>query len=230
MDRETAVRVSGRAQNEGEHLEFRAHITGWEMEAKKSRCDKLMPKSDSNLRRELLEKEDVLLIPHYWYPEHTPLDETPGWWYVPTEEILGRVCKKCNAFDDDRVLSEFTSKERGRKNKARCRKCKPEGSHGGGRSGVKRARTSESEEQMRGRGRHHQEHQCSEQRTRQKRPLVNYTDDMRSDDSSDSEGSRDGEQGQLSQFQKSLGIKMCAADPRYITHEGDSDRGISSSR
>jgi hypothetical protein len=47
---------------------------------------------------------------------------------------------------------------------------------------------------------------------------------MRSDDNSDSEGSRDGEQEQLSQFQKSLGIRMCAADPRYITHEGDSDR------
>jgi hypothetical protein len=62
-------------------------------------------------------------------------------------------------------------------------------------------------------------------RTRRKPPPVNYTDDMRSDDSSDSEGSRDGEQEQLSQFRKSLGIRMCEADPRYITHEGDSDSG-----
>jgi hypothetical protein len=56
---------------------------------------------------------------------------------------------------------------------------------------------------------------------------VKYTNDMRSDDGSDSEGSRDGEQEQLSQFQAwaSLGIRICAADPRYITHEGDSDRG-----
>ena len=139
IEKVTAARVSGRAQNEGEHLEFRAHITGWEMEAKKSRCDKVLTKSDCNLRRELLEKKDVLLILHDSCPEHTPLDETPGWWYVPTEEILGRVCKKCNAL---RVLSEFTSRERDRKNKASCRKCKPEGSHGGGRSGLKRARTS----------------------------------------------------------------------------------------
>jgi hypothetical protein len=194
MDRETAVRVSGRAQNEGEHLEFRAHFTGWEMEAKKSRCDKLLTKSDCNLRKELLEKKDVLLIPHEWYPEHTPLNETPGCWFVPTEEILGSMQKT-------------------------------EGSHGGGRSEVKRAKTSESEEQMKDRGRHDQEHQCSAQRARRKRPPVNYTDDMPSDDSSDSEGSRDGEQEQLSQSQKKTRIRMCAADPRYITHEGDSDRG-----
>jgi hypothetical protein len=76
-----------------------------------------------------LEKKDILLITHEWYPKHTLLDETPGWWYVPTEEILGRLCKKCDAF---RVLSEFTSKEKDRKNKASCRKCKSEGSHGGG--------------------------------------------------------------------------------------------------
>jgi hypothetical protein len=62
--------------------------------------------------------------------------------------------------------------------------------------------------------------QCSVRRTLRKGPPAKYTNDMRSDDSSDSEGIRDGEQ-----FQASLGIRMCAADPRYITHEGDSDRG-----
>jgi hypothetical protein len=79
IEKVMAARVSGRSQNEGEqHLEFRAHITGWEMDAKKSRCDKLLAKSDCNLYRELLEKKDVLLIPHEWYPKHTPLNETPG--------------------------------------------------------------------------------------------------------------------------------------------------------
>jgi hypothetical protein len=49
------------------------------MEAKKSRCDKLLTKPDCNLRKELLDQKDVLLIPQEWYPEYTPLDETPGW-------------------------------------------------------------------------------------------------------------------------------------------------------
>ena len=173
------ARVSGRALNEGEHLEFWAHIREWKMEAKRSRCNKLLTKSDCNLRTELLEQKEVLLIPQERYPEYTPLDETPGWWYVPTEAILGRVCKKCNAF---RVLSEFTSKGSGRKNKASCRKCKSEGSHVGRQSGVKRARTSESQGQMRDRGRGDQEHQCSVQRTLRKRPPVKYTNDMRSDE------------------------------------------------
>ena len=68
-------------------------------------------------------------------------------------------------------------------------------------------------------------HQHSVRRTARERPQVKYTIDMRSDDNSDSEESRDGDQEQLSRFQTSLGIRMCAADPRYITHEGDSDRG-----
>ena len=68
-------------------------------------------------------------------------------------------------------------------------------------------------------------HQHSVRRTARERPQVKYTIDMRSDDNSDSEESRDGDQEQLSRFQTSLGIRMCAADPRYITHEGDGDRG-----
>ena len=69
--------------------------------------------------------------------------------YVPTEAILGRVCKKCNSFC---VLSEFTSKEWGRKNKASCHKCKPEENYVDRQSGVERERTSESEGQMTKRG------------------------------------------------------------------------------
>ena len=68
-------------------------------------------------------------------------------------------------------------------------------------------------------------HQHSVRRTARERPQVTYTIDMRSDDNSDSEESRDGDQEQLSRFQTSLGIRMCAADPRYITDEGDGDRG-----
>ena len=120
--------------------------------------------------------------------------------YVPAEAILGRVCK------------------------ASCRKCKPEENHVSRRSGTKRTRTSEGEGQLIegqliARGRGAQAHQSSVRRTMQERPPAKNTDDMRNDDSSESEGSRDGEQEQPSRFQDSLGIRMCAADPRYITHE-----------
>ena len=93
IEKATEARVSGRAQNEGEHLEFQAHIRGWEMETKWRRCNNLLQKSDYSLRKELLEQrqKDVLLIPQDWYPEYTPIDATPGWWYVPAEAILGRV-------------------------------------------------------------------------------------------------------------------------------------------
>jgi hypothetical protein len=64
IEKVTEARVSGRAQKEGEHLEFRAHIKGWEMGAKKRRCNTLLQKSDCNLRDELLKQrqKDVLLI------------------------------------------------------------------------------------------------------------------------------------------------------------------------
>ena len=62
-------------------------------------------------------------------------------------------------------------------------------------------------------------------RALRKRPPVKYTNDMRSHDNINSEGIRDGEQEQISQIQASLGIRMWESDPRYITHEGDSDRG-----
>ena len=65
------------------------------METRKSRCQSLLQKSDSSLRQELCsypyrrngtKSRDVLLIPQEWYPDYKPKYETPGWWYVPTEE------------------------------------------------------------------------------------------------------------------------------------------------
>jgi len=51
-------------------------IRGWEMEAKRRRCNSLLEKSDFNLRKELLEQrqKDVLLIPQDWYPEYRDTD------------------------------------------------------------------------------------------------------------------------------------------------------------
>jgi hypothetical protein len=85
---------------EGERLRFKAHIRGWKTEIRKARCQQLLDKNGYNLRKVLLRPvwKDVLLIPREWYPEHKPRYETPGWWYVPAEEILGRECKSCKAF------------------------------------------------------------------------------------------------------------------------------------
>jgi hypothetical protein len=35
-------------------------------------------------------RKDLLAVRHH-RNEHAERDETPGWWYVPTESILGRV-------------------------------------------------------------------------------------------------------------------------------------------
>jgi len=85
-----------------EKLKFKAHIRGWKTEVRKERCQQLLDKNGYNLRRALLRPlwKDVLLIPRDWYPEHQPRYETPGWWYVPAEEILGRECKSCKVFHE----------------------------------------------------------------------------------------------------------------------------------
>ena len=58
-------------------------------------------------------------------------------------------------------------------------------------------------------------------RTERIRRLAKHTLAESSDDSSDSEGVP----GQLTRFQLTLGIKLRATDPRYITHAGDYQRG-----
>jgi hypothetical protein len=57
-------------------------------------------------------------------------------------------------------------------------------------------------------------------RTERIRRLVKHTLAESSDDSSDREGSP----GQLTRFQSTLGIKLRAVDPGYITHAGDYQR------
>jgi hypothetical protein len=58
-------------------------------------------------------------------------------------------------------------------------------------------------------------------RTERIRRLAKHTLAESSDDSSDSEGAP----GQLTKFQSTLGIKLRATDPRYITHAGDYQTG-----
>jgi hypothetical protein len=50
-----------------------------------------------------------LLITQAWYPEHKPKYKTQGWWYAPSEEVLGRVCKSCSVFYE---FAEFVGSKR----------------------------------------------------------------------------------------------------------------------
>ena len=96
----TDAQKSSISEKEREHLEFRANIRGWAEKSKRIRCTYLLQKSESKLRAELLEarQKDILLIPRKWYPEDIPIDSTPGWWYEPAEDTVGRLCKRCNTF------------------------------------------------------------------------------------------------------------------------------------
>jgi hypothetical protein len=133
---------------------------------------------------------------------------------VSAEAIVGRLCKRCNNFSEQ---AEFTSNEWGMMNKASCRKCQPE----------ERKCTKQSEAKGKKMSEKHRSRvenspcadSASEQvkRTERIRRLAKYSFEERSDNSTDSEG----EPGQLTRFQSTLGIKLRAADPRYITHAGD---------
>ena len=91
----------------------------------KEPCQNLLGKPDHNLLQALLRPlwKDVLLIPRDWYPEHQPRYGTKGWWYVPAEEVLGRVCKSCNAFCE---IADFVGSKRRREVSVRCYKCQLE--------------------------------------------------------------------------------------------------------
>jgi hypothetical protein len=173
----------------------------------------LLQKPDHNLRKALLNAtwKDILLVPQAWYPDHTPKYETQGWWYVPAEEVLGRTCKSCHAF---RALEDFTGNKRKKTVPGICFGCKTEDDlastqRGSGSSTMgprKRiALTSEDSTLRRsaraqGLERVHY-HECAESETR-------------------SDSDDDGSDKQLS-----YGLKLRAADPRYITHGDDRDRG-----
>jgi hypothetical protein len=142
----------------------------------------------------------------------------PGWWYVPEEIVVGRLCKRCNTF---REKAEFTSNEWGRMIKAICRKCKPEERKCIKRSRAKRRKVSEKHRLMDERSSRAESASEPVGRTEYIRRLAKHTLEDRSDDNSDSEG----EPGQLTRFQSTLGIKLRAADLRYITHADAYNRG-----
>jgi hypothetical protein len=204
---------------EGEHLRFKAHIRGWKTEAREKRCQRLLGiTAEHNLRRALLDAQwkDVLFVPQAWYPEHLPKYETKGWWYVPAEEVLGRTCKTCKAFCE---LTDFIGAKRRRTGSVNCLKCRPPGgrtgtySKRGNTKAAPRRRTALTPEDSASDG---SALRCSQ---RAKGPKsANYHEESESGSQSDSD--EDGRDKELL-----YGVKMRAADPRYITHGDDGNRG-----
>jgi hypothetical protein len=157
--------------------------------------------------------KDVLLVPQAWYPEHLPKYEAKGWWYVPAEEVLGRTCK---AFCE---LTDFIGAKRRRTGSVNCLKSKPPGgrtgtySKRGNTKAAPRRRTALTPEDSASDG---SALRCSQ---RAKGPKsANYHEESESGSQSDSDEDR---------RDKELlyGVKMRAADPRYITHGDDGNRG-----
>jgi hypothetical protein len=109
-------------------------IRWWKTRIRKEPCHQLLGKADHNLLQAPLRPlwKDVLLIPRDWYSEpqdtslcwwHQPRYETQGWWYVPAEEVLGKVCKSCNAFCE---IADFARAKLRREVLVRCYKCQLE--------------------------------------------------------------------------------------------------------
>ena len=207
------VRTNTEGHLEGEHLKFEAHIRGWKAGTRERRCQHLLQKPDHNLRKALLNAtwKDILLVPQAWYPDHTPKYETQGWWYVPAEEVLGRTCKSCNAF---RALADFTGNKRKKTVPGICFGCKSEDDPASTRRGSgsskmgprKRIALISEDSTLRRSAR------------AQGLERVNYHEGAESDTRSDSDD--DGSDKQLS-----YGLKLRAADPRYIIRGDDKDRG-----
>jgi hypothetical protein len=106
-------------------------------------------------------------------------------------------------------------------NKASCRKCQPEERKCTKRNDAKGRKVSAMHRSG------DENSSCADsasepvRKTERIRRLAKQTLAERSDDSSDSEGVP----GQPARFQSTLGIKLRAADPRYITHANDYQRG-----
>ena len=207
------LRATTQEYLEGKHLKFKAHIRGWEASFRERLCQSLLVKTESNLWKVLLIApwRDILLVPHAWYPDHKPKFETPGWWYAPAEAVLGRTCKSCNAFCE---LADFTSTKGKRTVSEICLRCQSKNdwisTHRGCRTtkDAPRKRTApmpDGSVLRRSARFRDQEH-------------VNYHEGAESETRSDSDD--DGNDSLLSYC-----LKLRAADPRYITHGDDRDRG-----
>ena len=177
-----------------------------------------LDKNGYNLRKALLRPvwKDVLLIPREWYPEYKPRYETPGWWYVPAEEILGRECKSCKAFHE---LTEYAGAKRRKEGRGQCRNCQSKESQTDAPSTRRKRKNAKCKRAavMNGDGKPRRSERTSE------REHVDYRESsMECDTQSDSDE-------EDSSATLSYRLKLRAADPRYITSSEDGNRGRSKS-
>lgn len=157
--------------------------------------------------------KDVLLIPREWYPEYKPRYETPGWWYVPAEEILGRECKSCKAFHE---LTEYAGAKRRKEGREQCRNCQSKESQTDAPSTrmQRKKATYKRAAVMNGDGTPRRSERTSG------REQVDYRESsMECDTQSDS----DEEDGSATLTYR---LKLRAADPRYITSSEDGNRAM----
>jgi len=199
---------------EGEHLKFKAHIRGWKTKTRKERCPQLLDKSDHNLRQALLRPlwKDILLISQAWYPEHKPKYETQGRWYAPSEEVLGRECKSCSVFYE---LAKFAGTKRRKESLEQCRKCQSKE----GQTDAPSARRKKKNASHKRVAVMTDEGTLRRLERARARECVEYGESsMECDTQSDSDDNKSSEP-------LSHGLKLRAADPRYITKSEDCNMG-----
>ncbi len=200
--------------HEGDQLIFKAHIRGWETDVWRTRCQFLMEKSDHILRQALLRPQwkDVLLIQQHWYPAQTPKFETKGWWYAPAEEVLGRTCKSCRTFYE---IENSVGAKQSRRITARCPKCKPENDQ----TGAVGERGKQKNAQ------HKKAAQALDTSNLRRSERVHGQEQVYYHGSPSESDSLDTSYDHEYDVKPCYGIKMRAADPRYITDGDDINRG-----
>jgi hypothetical protein len=200
--------------HEGDQLIFKAHIRGWETEVRQIRCQSLKGKSDLALRQALLRPgwKDILLIPQHWYPADSPKFETEGWWYAPAEEVLGRTCKSCRTFYE---IENSAGAKRSRRSNVRCPKCQSENDQA--KATGERGKQKNTQRKKAARALDTSNLRRSERMRGQER--VCYHGSSSESDSLDSDDDHEYD------ARPCYGIRMRAADPRYITEGNDINRG-----
>jgi hypothetical protein len=200
--------------HEGDLLIFKAQIRGWETDARRTRCRSLMEKSGHILRQALLRPvwKDILLIPKQWYPADSPKFETEGWWYAPAEEVLGRTCKSCRTFYE---IENSAGTRRSRRNTVRCPKCRSENDQAGATGERGKQKNAKRKKAA----------QTPDASNLRRSERVHGQERVYDHGSSSESDSPDNSDNYEYDAQPCYGIKMRAADPRYITDGEDINRG-----
>jgi len=210
IEKVTGARQPEESDATPEDLQFLALVRGWETGTRQVRCKALLDiESDRKLQQALIRNQhrDILLIPQTWYPASATKFETNGWWYAPAEELWVKLCRGCATWCEEQ---EFTGSN------VKCSACQLMWRDS------KRTRYRRHGQRQKNRAPGNEPASSRENPTRadarhskRKRPSVDYTE--HSDESMDSADDQ--------QDQKTWGLRLRAADPRYITHATDNDRG-----